>query len=259
MRTFALSTGSSGNCFYVESSNGCKVLVDIGLPFAKVESILESRSIDYKDIDAVLITHEHSDHMIGLKGFMRRTECDVFISKGTYSEISDFKDSERSKRIKFIKHHDSFSIGDLKTFVISKPHDAKEAVNFILNDDNRKLGVFTDLGHVDDEMKHALKNLDIMYIEANYCEEKIGEVKHKYHDTYLNRLMSDYGHLGLHQTIDALIDCAHDMQKIVLSHISENTNSYENSYTKVKSALEEVGKFPEVLVGFQSEPTEWLE
>ena len=259
MRTFALSTGSSGNCFYVESEGGCKVLIDMGLPFAKVESILESRGIDYREINAVLITHEHSDHMIGLKGFMRRTTCPVFISKGTYCEISDFKSEEKSKRIKFIAHHSNFEIKDFKVFVVSKPHDAKEAVNFILNDSQRKLGVFTDLGHIDDEMRHIIKNLDIMYFEANYCEETINEVKHKFHDTYLNRLMSDYGHLGLHQTIDALVECSHNMQKIVLSHISENTNSYENTYTKVRNALNEVEKFPQLLVGFQGEPTEWLE
>ncbi len=259
MRSFALSTGSSGNCFYIESIEGCKILVDIGLAFAKVEEILESRSIDYNEIDAVLITHEHSDHVIGLKGFMRRTNCPIFISKGTYEEISDFKASEKSSRINFVKHHDNFSISDLSIFVVSKPHDAKEAINFVINDSLCKLGVFTDLGHVNDEMKHLMRNLDVMYMEANYCEEVVSKVKYKYHDTYLNRLMSDYGHLGLHQTIDALVDSCHDMQKIVLSHISENTNSYENAYSKVTNALSEVGKNPEILVGFQGEPSEWVE
>jgi hemerythrin-like domain-containing protein len=98
-----------------------------------------------------------------------------------------------------------------------------------------------------------------MFFEANYCDETIDKVKHKYHDTYLNRLMSDYGHLSLNQTIDALVDCSHDMQKIILSHISENTNSYENTYIKIRNALNEVNKFPELLVGFQGEPSEWIE
>ena len=108
-------------------------------------------------------------------------------------------------------------------------------------------------------MKHLMKNLDIMYFEANYCEDTIRGIEHKYHDTYLHRLMSDYGHLGMHQTIDALVECSHNMQKIILSHISENTNSYENAYRKVRDALIEVEKFPEILVGFQGEPTEWIE
>lgn len=259
MRTFALSTGSSGNCFYIESSNGTKVLVDIGIPFSKVESILESYGIDYKEIDSVLITHEHSDHVIGLKGFMRRSDCNVFISKGTYSEISDFKGCDKSKRIKFVSNHDVFNIEDMKVFVVSKPHDAKEPVNFVLDDGIKKIGVFTDLGHVNDELKHLLKNLDFVYFEANYCDDMICRVKDKFVSNYINRLVSDYGHLSINQTIDALVESSHNMQKIVLSHISENTNSYENTYRRVKEALNEVSKFPELIVGFQGEPTEWIE
>jgi len=233
--------------------------VDLGLPFAKVDETLSLRGIDYRDIDAVCITHEHADHVSGLKSFMKRTECPVYISKGTYLELSDFKAEDRSKRIKFVKHHDSFNFDDMKVFVLEKPHDSKESISFVFDDGLKKAGVFTDLGHVNNEIKHMLKNLDLIFFEANYCEKYVKDSDEKLSSVYLNRIMSDVGHLGLHQTIDALVDCAHDLQKIVLSHVSENTNSYENVYSQIREALNNVSKFPEIFVGFQGEPTEWIE
>lgn len=260
MRSFCLSTGSSGNCFYVESNNKVKVLIDLGLTYIKTEELLLEKGIEISEITDVFITHEHSDHIVGLKTFIKKNpKCNIHISKGTFEEATNFKVNEKSKQFNIVKNHDSFKIDDLKIFVIGKPHDSKEAISFIFNDDYCKLGVFTDLGHINNEIKHALKTLDVIYFEANYCEEKIEKVKEKFHFTYLNRLMSDVGHLGLQQSIEALVDFTRNEQKIILSHISENTNSYENTYVKIKKALEDVGKLPEILVGFQGESSEWIE
>lgn len=252
MKSFALCSGSSGNCFYVESKEGVKILVDIGLSFSKAKEILDERGIDINSIDALFITHEHSDHVAGLQTFMNKIKCTVYMSQGSAKELKLKED------VKILKHHDYFSIGDMNIFSISKPHDASEALSFVF-DDGRKLGIFTDLGHVSDEIKHTIKTLDIIYFEANYCENHIEEVKHMFSTTYLNRLMSDFGHLGLHQTCQALVETANDSQKIMLSHISENTNSYENAYLKVRESLRNAGLFPQILVSFQGEPTEWIE
>lgn len=260
MKSFSLASGSSGNCNYIESQSGFKVLIDVGLSYVKTEEILSSKGIDIKDINAICITHEHGDHVSGLKTIASRLECPIYLSKGTFEEVSSIKVSERDKKKWIIvKHHSNFKIGDINVLVVEKPHDAKEAVSFVFDDKDKKLGIFTDLGHITDEIKHIMKNLDVVYIEANYCNNHIKKNKDKFSQSYLNRLVSDVGHLGIHQTIDALIETAHDMQKIVLSHISENTNSYENAYVNVRDALREVDKLPEILVGFQGEPTDWIE
>ncbi len=259
MRSFALSTGSSGNCFYVESKEGTKILIDLGLTYAKTDELLGEKGIDIKEIDAVFITHEHNDHITGLKTFAKRVECPIYLSKGTFEESSGMKISEKSKQFNIIKNHDSLIVGDFKVFSLNKSHDAIEALSFVFYDGEKRLGVFTDLGMVSDEIKHILKTLDVVYFEANYCENHIKKVRDNYSHIYLNRLMSDVGHLGLHQSCEALGESSHDMQKIIISHVSENTNSYENVYTRVKEHLENLGKFPEILVGFQGEPTDWID
>lgn len=253
MRTFALASGSSGNCFYIESEQGKKVLVDIGISFSRIKEILSKRNISIEDIDAVLITHEHSDHVLGLKTALKNMNCDFYISKGTYEAL----DMEVPNTI-IIKNHDSFKIGDFNIFVVDKPHDSKEAISYVFENNGKKLGVFTDLGHVNNEIMHILKTLDIIYFEANYCEEKVKSCK-DLSMNYLVRLMSDVGHLGLSQACYALSDIAHDNMKIILSHISENTNNYENAYLKIKRALISSGKNPKLFVSFQGEPTEWFE
>ena len=254
MRAFALSTGSSGNSFFVESSKGNRILIDVGLSYSRTKEILNEKDIDIKSIDAILITHEHSDHILGLPNFLKNLKCKFYITKGTLDEIN-YVDS----KFVVVKHHENFDVGDFKVFVIDKPHDAKEAVSYIVDDSVKRLGVFTDLGHVSNEIKHILRTLDFIFLEANYCENHIKNSKDNYNSNYLNRLMSDVGHLGLHQCYEALIDTCNDLQKTCLSHVSENTTTYENTYMQVREKLAKNNKFPELLIGFQGEPTEWVE
>ncbi len=259
MRAFSLSTGSSGNCFYIESKEGFRVLVDLGLPFGKICEILEKRGVSVHSINCVCITHEHSDHILGLRSFAGKVSCPVYLSKGTCEEVLKFGAANNLDNFRIVGKYDAFEIGDFKVLVLEMPHDSKESISFVFDDGVKKVGVFTDLGCASDEIKHTLKNLDLVFFEVNYCERYIVNSKESFADTYLHRLMSDFGHLGVHQCIDALVDCSNDNQKIVLSHISENTNSYENAYVQVKRALVEAEKSPELIVGFQGEPSEWIE
>lgn len=252
MRTFALASGSSGNCYYVESNSGVKVLVDLGLSFTKTKELLEQRDVDIAEISAIFITHEHSDHIAGLQTFIKQLDIPFYMSKGTYDMVVDFQ------QVSFVKHHEKLTIEDLHIFVLEKPHDAKEAVHFVF-DDGKKVGVFTDFGHVTDELKHVMKTVDILYFETNYCEDKIEKVRKNYNINYIHRLTSNTGHLSLQQATEALVDASHSDQVVILSHISENTNSYERSYGYVKKALQDIGKFPRIVVSFQGEPTPWFD
>lgn len=297
MRSFALSSGSSANCFYVESENNKtkiadlaypnpkgwgvtpksdsrfvdhsleysfhlhpkrwsiqrnKVLVDLGLSFTKTKDILSLRNIDINTITEIFITHEHADHVVGLNKFLKELKCNFYMSAGTFDALK-VKDS----KIKIVKEHDLISFDSLKVFIVSKPHDSLEPISFVFEEKGFKLGIFTDLGHVTNEIAHIIKSLNIIYFEVNYCHEII--LKKDLNYTYVNRLVSDTGHLGVKQSCDILSSTVKDDQKIILSHISENTNSYENAYLKIKTFLESCGKFPEILVSFQGEPTEWVE
>lgn len=262
MRSFALASGSSGNCFYLESSSGFSCLVDLGLSFKKMISILDSRDVDINKIDCVFITHEHIDHCCGLVQFLKNTKNDVkiYLTKGTFNALKVDVDVFGFDRFVFVQSREVLKLDCGQVFIIDKMHDASEPVSFVFEFDGSKVGFFTDLGVVAVEVLEILKSLDVVYFEANYCSEFLKNKKMGFFNwNYVNRLTSDVGHLGVDDACDVLGCVSCNDQKIVLSHISQNTNTYENTYVKVKEALMKVGKFPELLVSFQGEATEWVE
>jgi len=254
MKTFCLATSSSGNSFFIQSKNGTKVLVDCGLSYSKTKELLNEKGVDIKEIDALFITHEHSDHTLSLNAFLKNHDVPVYLSSGTLSALR-----VESSKFEIVKHHTNIKIGDLQIFVLDRFHDSVEAVSYIFNCESKKIGVFTDLGHVDSETKHILKTLDIVYFEANYCDDIVGDKDRNFHFSYVNRLISDVGHLSVEQCCNALVDFVNDSQRIILSHISQNTNTYENTYSRVRKVLQENGLNPKLYVGFATEPTEWIE
>lgn len=262
MRSFALASGSSGNCFYVESTNGTKFLVDIGLSFKRVSDILSEKNISPQEISGLFITHEHADHICGLEVFIKNTNCNIYITKGTYDmftkEILNKENSNLDKnRFIFISENEILKFEDIKILVVPKSHDAKEPVSFVFENGGGKIGIFTDLGFVNSQSIEILKKLDIIYFEANFCEDFLKQ--NNFSIQYVNRLHSDLGHLSLKDTLEVLTKISNNNQKIILSHISENTNSYENAYIKVKNHLNKLNLFPEILVSFQGEPSDWIE
>lgn len=256
MKTFVLSSGSSANCFYVQSGNGeNKFLIDCGLSFAKTCEVLSKKNLKVEDLTGIFITHEHADHIAGFKVLFSKLKCNFYMSKGTFEQLK----IEESERIKIVKNHDFLSFDNTKVLVVSKPHDAKEAVSFVFEENKKKLGIFTDFGHVTNELLHVMKGIDILFLEANYCENIIRSRRGELNINYLNRLMSDLGHLSLNQTCDILEKIGFEGQKVILSHISENTNSYENSYVKVKNFLNKNNLKIDLKVSFQGSSSDWIE
>ncbi len=257
MKSFVLSSGSSANCFYAESLNGVGVLIDCGLSFTKTVEFLVEKRIKLEEIRAVFITHEHSDHILGLKLLFKNLNCNFYLSKGTFDALK-YDDLVGNERVKFVKHHDIVKIDDLNIFVVDKPHDSAEAISFVLDDLDKKLGFFTDLGHVTSEIKYLMKTCDILFIETNYCNDILTKNRIDFYGNYVSRLISDLGHLSLQDAVEVLSEVVFDGQKIILSHISENTNSYVNSYEFVKKSLESLNKDVEIDVSFQGESSNWL-
>lgn len=259
MKSFCLASGSSGNCWYLESENGFKVLIDCGLSFLRIKEILLERKIQVEDLDALFLTHEHSDHILGLDIFLKNLNVKVFSSESTI--LNFLKDDVKrldNIDIEYVKNHQVINLDDLRVFVLKKPHDAEDSMSYVFENKGKKIGIFTDLGHVPSSFNHILKDCDVLYFESNYCEDIINLNKDNLNERYLHRLMSNFGHLSINQTCEALVDITNDSQKIILSHISENTNSYENSYLKVKNFLAEKNKFPEIHVSFQNDSSQWF-
>ena len=253
MRSFCLASGSSGNSFLIESSKRDKYLVDVGLRFKRINEILEEKRINVNEIKGIFITHEHTDHIQGLEVFMKNSNCPIYLTKGTFKALN----LEKNQRFIFVKENQIIILEDIKVLVLGKSHDSNEPVNFVFENGGGKIGIFTDLGFVSSQMIHILKNLDIIYFEANFCEDYTKVVD--YSSNYIARLHSDIGHLSVQDSLEVLKQVCNNNQKIILSHISENTNTYENAYLKIKKGLEEIGIFCEVLVSFQGEVMDWVE
>lgn len=253
MRCFALSSGSRGNSFYFEGENGESLLIDMGLSFNKTSQILSEKGVDIESIQGIFITHEHGDHSSGVFTALNRINSIFYMSEGTKQAL-ELED----EKIKVIKEHELVNIGNFRVFSVPKSHDAAEPISFLVEENGSKAAIFTDLGEVSDEVKHAMKETDILFLEANYCDEMATANEIGMSSAYITRLCSDKGHLSIDSCLESLEETAKDRQKIILCHISENLNNYEHVYVKIRDRLYDKNIKPSLRVSIQGEPTDWI-
>lgn len=248
MRTFALCSGSSGNAFYVENSYGDKILIDIGVSFRRAKQILAEKGIDINEIDGVFITHEHTDHVKGLRVFSRNVDAKVFMTKGTADAINvaNYRKIRRNKKLRF---------KNFEIFPIEKPHDAADPVSYVIKSDEKSVGIFTDIGRITSVVRDLIKGLNVVYFEANYSEEFI----EKRNSSYASRCISEMGHLDTEDSLSFICDNLDNSQKVVFCHISENHNTYENVNFMFKELLEVKRKNIEYFICYQKEPTSFID
>lgn len=159
-----LYSGSSGNCSFVETDN-TKLLVDCGVSSKKLEEALNSIDVKIDEINGILITHEHSDHVKGLATICKKYNIPVYANNATFTNIK--QNISDDIKIKF-KSNEKFEIGDIKVFPFSIPHDAADPCGFNLFYDNKKMTVATDIGHMDNKLLHKLDESDFLLLESNY-------------------------------------------------------------------------------------------
>ncbi len=255
MKSFVLASGSKGNCYYAELS-GFNMLIDFGLTYERTKNILKNKNIDINEIDAVFITHEHIDHCLGLDMFLKKNICDVYMTLGTYEALKD--NLGETAKIVIIKPDIEFVVNEsISILPLLKSHDAKEPVNFVISNGKDKIGVFTDMGFVSDETKKMLCDIDILFIEANYDYNMLMESGLGFN--YINRVLSNIGHLSVFDVAKIIPCFARDGQKIILSHVSENSNTYVNAYSLIRSEIDKINVQCKLLVSYQDEESDWIE
>ena len=237
MKLCSIASGSSGNCIYVGSAE-TSVLIDAGISGCRVAEGLHSLDLDVKDMDAILVTHEHSDHVRGLGILARRYGIPIYATKGTIEAILDMpslgKIPEGLTRV--IEADVPFTIGELtvKPFVIS--HDAKEPVGYRLEKEGKSAAIATDLGQYDESLIRRLQGLDVLLLESNHDVRMLEAGKYPY---YLKRrIMGEKGHLSNEAAGQLLAQLLHDnMKEIFLGHLSRENNyealAYETVCTEV--------------------------
>ena len=193
MKFCSLSSGSSGNCQYIETDR-MKVLVDGGLSGKRIENLLSSIGVSIKDIDCILVTHEHMDHVKGVGVISRRYDIPIFANEKTWAAMSHLIGDIADKNIRIFQTNKGFELKDLAVYPFSIFHDAAEPVGYCLYHKNIKMSIMTDTGWVNDTMKKAIKSSNFYVIEANHDVKMLKEGRYPWH--LKKRILSTRGHLS---------------------------------------------------------------
>ncbi|MCI7813111.1 MAG: MBL fold metallo-hydrolase [Lachnospiraceae bacterium] len=233
MNFCSIASGSSGNCIYAGSDHG-SILVDVGISGKKVEAGLNSIGMTTKDMDAILLTHEHSDHIKGLGVLSRKYGIPIYGTRGTLESVreSDSLGKIDADLFHEIRADERFVIKDLEILPFSTSHDAADPVAYRIEHADKAVGVVTDLGVYSDYTVARLQNLDAVLLEANHDIRMLQVGKYPY---YLKqRILGKKGHLSNENAGRLLCEILHDRLKtILLGHLSKENNYEELAYQTV--------------------------
>ncbi|MFW5981863.1 MAG: MBL fold metallo-hydrolase [Halanaerobiaceae bacterium] len=259
LKVSVLASGSSGNAIYI-SDEKTSILIDAGLSGVEIERRLKKIDIAAEDLDAILITHEHSDHIKGVGVLSRRYDLPIYANDLTW------KGSER--KLGKIKPYNcqvfkgEFMIGNLGISPFSISHDAGDPVGYIINCGERKIGHATDMGYVSKEIEENLRGLDFLIIESNHDFEMLMSGSYPWH--LKNRIRGEKGHLSNDDTADLLPRIiGSNFPRILLAHLSKDNNMPELAYITARNSLEDkgfvIGEDLELEYTYRHKPTQVFE
>lgn len=233
MRLCALASGSKGNSIYLEAG-GARVLIDAGLCGRELTSRLDSVGVDPATLDAIIVTHDHRDHVYGAGIMARRYDLPVYSAYGTIQASE--KVWGKISRINEIESGTLFSINDLELYPFSTPHDSRQSVGFIFRAEDKKGGIATDLGYVTRLVRECLKGCDILVVESNHDERMLLDGPYPWH--LKQRVKGREGHLSNPACAELVEDVYHEeLQNIILAHLSEVNNSPDLAYETLMSRM----------------------
>lgn len=234
MRLCSIASGSSGNCIYA-GSDTTHILFDAGISGKKIENGLNEVELTSKDLQGLMVTHEHIDHIQGLGVIARKTGVPIYATKGTIEAIKNTSSVGKIDDGLFheIKADESFSIGDIKITPIAISHDAAEPVAYVIEQGEKRAAVLTDLGKYDKYIVDRIKGLDVLFLEANHDINMLQVGSYPY---YLKqRILGDRGHLSNENSGRLLGEVLHDNFKaVMLGHLSKENNYEELAFETVR-------------------------
>lgn len=222
MRFASLGSGSRGNATIVEVGS-TRLLIDCGFSIKETERRLERLGTQPSDLNAILVTHEHGDHIRGVLPLARKYGLTVYMTAGTHRALSFSLFSGID--LKLIDSHLDFVIGDLAVTPVAVPHDAREPVQYVVQSgDNLSLGVLTDLGSITAHVIEHFEGCHGLFLECNHDAAMLANGT--YPPSLKKRIAGDWGHLNNRQSLDLLQNIQTcQLQQLVLGHISEQNNS----------------------------------
>ena len=273
MKLTVLGSGSTGNAVLIVAGD-TRVLVDAGLSAKEIARRLALVGEDVQKLDAVLVTHEHGDHVGGLRVLLRTVDCPVYISAQTHDayvgerfKVNNDEPKKRAKalsdRIEPIESSKDFRIGEIDFHPFTIPHDAVDNFGFTATHQGVKIATLMDFGHITTLVSERLRGCAAVVMESNHSRDML-----KACDVYpwelKQRILSRLGHLSNEDVADWLKDGFDGVAKfIVLAHLSQRANNPYLAKISAEVALQE--RFPlfhedtEISLSFPKEPTPWIE
>ena len=251
MRVCVLSSGSKGNCTYIETKKH-KILVDIGTSSLYVEKSLRSIGVEPKDIDIILITHAHIDHVGGLKVFTKKYNPLVYISDKILKEAN--------LKIENVSSNEEVNVKSditIKSFPLS--HDVTDIKGYVIEEDNTSFVYITDTGYISEKNYKYINNKNIYVFESNHDVEMLMNSRYPFH--IKQRILGDYGHLSNKDSAYYLSKIIGDNTKtIILAHLSKENNTDELALTTLKKELEKKNKkIKNIQIAHQDQRTDLIE
>ena len=239
MRLVSIASGSSGNCVYV-GTDTTSILVDAGISNKRIQQGLGEIGIKGEEVDAVVITHEHSDHIRGLGVLARRYEIPIYATKETLEEIAATPSLGQFPEGLFhpVRPDVDFAVGDMELRPFTIYHDAANPVAYRVRHGRQSVAVATDIGHYDASIIDHLQGLDAVLLESNHDVNMLETGPYPY---YLKRrILGDYGHLSNENAGRLLNYILHDnLKQILLGHLSKENNYEALAYETVRLEIDQ--------------------
>lgn len=233
MRFASLGSGSEGNGLVVESG-GTRILIDCGFGVRDTRKRLGRLGLTPASLDAILVTHEHADHIGGVPAFAAKYDIPVWATFGTLTVVSDR--FEGMSRVYGFDSHDRFALGSLEIQPVTVPHDAREPVQYVIGDGSRRLGVLTDIGMSTAHVEACLSGCDALVLECNHDLAMLASGDYPF--SLKQRIASRLGHLHNEAAAQLLsrIDTSR-LVHIIAAHLSRENNTPELAGLALATAL----------------------
>jgi phosphoribosyl 1,2-cyclic phosphodiesterase len=243
----SLNSGSNGNCYYI-GNNRESVLIDAGIPCRETERRMRRLGLSLSTVKAIFISHEHDDHIRGLEVLSKRYRLPVYISDSTLQQLPPSLEPEL---VRPLNPREPVSAGDLTITPFPKTHDASDPCSFVVSSPTVRVGIFTDLGVVCEQLIHHFRQCHAAFLEANYDEWLLD--KGHYPHFLKNRIRGGFGHLSNRQAFDLFVrHRAAFMSHLFLSHLSRDNNRPE----LVQALFEKEAQGTRIVVASRDHETE---
>ncbi len=252
----SLYSGSSGNSFFVQS-NSSKILIDAGVSCKKIVDALASINIAVEDIDGIFLTHEHTDHTQSIGTLSKKYNIPVYANIKTWQAIPNQIKKINKENVNFFQNNKKFLFKDLNILPFDIPHDAANPCGFNIFNNNTKISIATDIGHMDSSILNHLKDSKFLLLESNYEPDVLKYSRYPY--KLKERIASPFGHLSnieAGKTINYLSN--YGLKNAMIAHLSNENNFPELAYRSVLEQIEKNKKL-HIEVASRIEPSKFFE